>query len=99
MWTEQSRGRMAKIAEKTKRYPSDLTDEEWAGIAPLMPRPGRRGRPWEVELREVIGPAAPRRLCRLVRDQVLSLCRLADWNPPISAVDPTPKRPKLTSMP
>src|SRR3954463_7979101 len=30
MWTEQSRGRMAKIAKKTKRYPSDLTDEEWA---------------------------------------------------------------------
>jgi len=26
MWTEQSRGRMAKIAKKTKRYPSDLTD-------------------------------------------------------------------------
>ena len=45
---------MAKIAKKTKRYPSDLTDEEWAGIAPLMPRPGRRGRPREVEFREVI---------------------------------------------
>ncbi|RWM26327.1 MAG: hypothetical protein EOR74_15200 [Mesorhizobium sp.] len=28
-WTEQSRGRMAQIAKKTKRYPSDLTDEEW----------------------------------------------------------------------
>ena len=28
---EQSRGRMAEIAKKTKRYPSDLTDEEWAG--------------------------------------------------------------------
>ena len=37
MWTEQSRGRMAKIAKKTKRYPSDLTDEEWEAIAPLMP--------------------------------------------------------------
>lgn len=45
---------MAKIAEKTKRYPSDLTDEEWAMIAPLMPKPGRRGRPREVEFREVI---------------------------------------------
>jgi hypothetical protein len=30
MWTEQSRGRIAKIAKKSKRYPSDLTDEEWA---------------------------------------------------------------------
>jgi transposase len=54
MWSEQSRGRMAKIAKKTKRYPSDLTDEEWAVIAPLMPTPGRRGRPREVEFREVI---------------------------------------------
>ena len=31
---------MAKIAKKTKRYPSDLTDEEWEAIAPLMPQPG-----------------------------------------------------------
>src|SRR3954454_7284725 len=54
MWTEQSRGRMAKIAKKTKRYPSDLTDEEWEAIAPLMPQPGRRGRPREIEFREVI---------------------------------------------
>ena len=35
---------MAKITKKTKRYPSDLTDEEWEQIAPLMPKPGRRGR-------------------------------------------------------
>ena len=45
---------MADIAKKTKRYPSDLTDEEWAVIAPLMPKPGRRGRPREIEFREVI---------------------------------------------
>ena len=45
---------MAKIAKKTKRYPSDLTEEEWEQIAPLMPKPGRRGRPREVEFREVI---------------------------------------------
>ena len=45
---------MAKIAKKTKRYPSDLTDEEWEQIAPLMPKPGRRGRPRGVDFREVI---------------------------------------------
>lgn len=45
---------MAAIARKTKRYPSDLTDEEWERIAPLMPPPGRRGRPREIEFREVI---------------------------------------------
>lgn len=54
MWTEESRGRISKIERKTKRYPSDLTDEEWERIAPLMPRPGRRGRPREVDFREVI---------------------------------------------
>ena len=45
---------MVKIEKKTKRYPSDLTDEEWDRIAPLMPEPGRRGRPREVDFREVI---------------------------------------------
>lgn len=54
MWTQQIRGRMAQIAKKTKRYPSDLTDEEWDRIAPLMPKPRRRGRPREVDFREVI---------------------------------------------
>jgi transposase len=54
MWTEASRGRIAPIERKTKRYPSDLTDEEWERIAPLMPLPGRRGRPREVDFREVI---------------------------------------------
>ena len=54
MWTEQSRGQMAKIGKKTKRYPSDLTDEERERIAPLMPKPERRGRPREVDFREVI---------------------------------------------
>ena len=45
---------MAEITRKTKRYPSDLTDAEWERIAPLMPEPGRRGRPREVEFREVV---------------------------------------------
>ncbi|GBQ49660.1 transposase [Komagataeibacter europaeus LMG 18890] len=45
---------MASITRKTKRYPSDMTDEEWARIAPLMPEPGRMGRPREIEFREVI---------------------------------------------
>lgn len=54
MWTQQSRGRMARIAKKTKRYPSDLTNEEWDRLAPLMPKSGRRGRPREVIFRAVI---------------------------------------------
>src|SRR6266852_5968029 len=54
MWTEQSRGRMAQIAKKTKRYPSDLTDEEWERIAPLLPKPAKKGRKPEVDLREIL---------------------------------------------
>jgi transposase len=45
---------MASIAKRTKRYPSDLIDEEWARIAPLLPQPERRGRKRETDLREVV---------------------------------------------
>lgn len=45
---------MAGIERKTKRYPSDMTDEEWALIAPLLPGPARTGRPRQVDLREVL---------------------------------------------
>ena len=41
---------------RTKRYPSDLTDDEWALLAPLLERPRRdgRGRPRTVDRREVV---------------------------------------------
>jgi putative transposase len=45
---------MAVIERKTKRYPTDLTDEEWQRIAPLLPKPAKRGRKRDVELREVL---------------------------------------------
>lgn len=45
---------MAELGRKTKRYPSDLTDEEWAHIEPLLPKPSRRGRKPTVDLREVL---------------------------------------------
>ena len=28
---------MAEIARKTKRYPTDLTDDEWERISPFCP--------------------------------------------------------------
>src|SRR5262252_1719220 len=40
-----------------KPYPSDVTDQQWALIEPLFPKPSRRsrpGRPREVDLREVV---------------------------------------------
>ena len=39
---------------KTKRYPSDLTDEEWGRLVLLMPKPRLRGQPREVDFSEVI---------------------------------------------
>ena len=36
------------------RYPSDLTDDEWALVAPLIRRAKRGGRPRTVDVREVV---------------------------------------------
>ena len=45
---------MADIARKTKRYPTDLTDEEWVRTEPFMPKPPKRGRKISVDLREML---------------------------------------------
>jgi transposase len=54
MWTRANRGRLARIEKKTKRYPSDLTDEEWERISPLLPKPARKGRKPSVDMREIV---------------------------------------------
>lgn len=54
MWTRESRGRLAEIERKTRRYPSDLTDEEWATISPLLPGAARTGRRRRIDFREVL---------------------------------------------
>jgi putative transposase len=41
-------------APARKPYPSDLTDEQWAVLAPLIPGPKSGGRPRTIDLREVI---------------------------------------------
>jgi len=48
---------MVKQAQARKRYPSDLTDEQWAIVAPLIPpaKSGPRdGHPRQVDTREVL---------------------------------------------
>ena len=52
MWTEESRARYDRSA---LRYPSDLSDDEWAILAPLIPPAKHGGRPREVDIRAVIG--------------------------------------------
>ncbi len=51
MWTRENRGLYER---KGARYPSDLKDEEWALIAPLIPPAKRGGRRREVDVREVM---------------------------------------------
>ena len=51
MWTVEHRQRYER---KDLRYPSDLTDAEWAQVAPLIPPAKRGGRPREVDLRAVV---------------------------------------------
>lgn len=51
MWTNDNR---AKYDRDRLRYPSDLTDSEWAHIAPLIPPAKRGGRKRSVDLREVV---------------------------------------------
>ena len=45
---------MADLAKKTKRYPTDLTDEEWVRIEPFLPRSPKCGRRRSVDLREIL---------------------------------------------
>ncbi len=51
MWTQEHR---RVHARKGLRYPSDLTDAEWALVEPLLPPARRGGRPREVNMREVL---------------------------------------------
>ena len=51
MWTNQNRGRYDR---SRLRYPSDLTDEEWALVAPLIPPAKRGGNKRHINTREVV---------------------------------------------
>lgn len=51
MWTTENRPRYDR---KGLRYPSDLTDEEWGYVEPLIPPAKRGGRKREVNVREVL---------------------------------------------
>jgi putative transposase len=50
MWTDKNR---AKYNRDCLRYPSDVTDEEWALLEPLIPPAKPGGRKREVDIREV----------------------------------------------
>ena len=50
-WNDAAR---RDYARRGPRYASDLTDREWALIAPLPPSPRRVGRPRTTDFREVM---------------------------------------------
>ncbi len=51
MWTEAAR---KQHAPRKERYPSDLTDAEWALTEPMIPQAQRGGRPRKTDMREVM---------------------------------------------
>lgn len=51
MWTKEHR---RAHESKGLRYPSDLTDAEWALVAPLLAPAKRGGRPRHVDMREIL---------------------------------------------
>jgi transposase len=51
MWTNENR---ARYDRSKLRYPSDVTDEEWALVAPLIPPPKPGGNKRTRDMREVV---------------------------------------------
>ena len=51
MWTNENR---ARYDRSRLRYPSDLTDAEWAHVEPLIPPAKRGGNRRHVDVREVV---------------------------------------------
>ena len=51
MWTKENRGRYDR---SRLRYPSDVTDEEWTIIGPLIPPAKKGGNKRSVDEREIV---------------------------------------------
>ena len=59
MWTCENR---PKYNRDKLHYPSDLTDEEWSHVAPLIPPAKHGGRKRKVDVREVVNGRS--KLCK-----------------------------------
>ena len=51
MWTDENR---ARYNRGKLRYPSDVTDDEWAHVEPLIPKAKRGGNKRHVDVREIV---------------------------------------------
>jgi len=55
MWAAKQRARhKVRVPKERKGYPTDISDQEWKLIEPLLPGVARTGRPRKAELRQVI---------------------------------------------
>ncbi len=80
MWSNENR---ARYDRSQLRYPSDLTDSEWAHVEPLIPPAKRGGNRRHVDVREVVNGlstssaraangAPSRRTCRRARRSTIT---------------------------
>lgn len=61
MWTKEHHERQKAL--ERRRYPTDLTDEVWQRIHPILPQPIPRGRKLQVDLREILNAIRYRTGC------------------------------------
>ncbi len=87
MWTQENRSRHQQVRTALKRgYPTDVKDEEWHLIAPLLPKQAKTGRPRKTDLRTVINALRYmvrsgcewRMLFRTIHDLALMLDRMCN---------------------
>ena len=53
-WKKRGRQRRVSGKRQQRRYTSDLPNQQWAIIEPLIPAAKKGGRPREVDIREVL---------------------------------------------
>jgi putative transposase len=54
MWTAEQRSRhKVRVANERKGYPTDVSDQEWKLVEPLLPDVAKTGRSRKTELRQV----------------------------------------------
>jgi hypothetical protein len=87
MWNPDHR---AACNRRGLRYPSDLTDAEWALVAPLIPPAKRGGRPHSVNVREVLNGRHHMWTPPLARFIGVAASS-APFEPPRTCFDPRPR--------
>lgn len=55
MWTaEQQTRHKVRVPKERKGYPTDMSDQEWKLVEPLLPGAARTGRPHKTDLGQVL---------------------------------------------